>query len=462
MKKLTLFLLLISNIAVCQNSLKDKQSQISEYVQKVKDEYNISGLVVAISNENEIEYIESFGNVLVDDNFIIGSNSKAFTALIILKLQEKGLLNIDDPVVKYLDWFHYQNIRVSNKITIKDLLQHTSGLSTEMGRESLVRSKGNVKSRMAKKLKKLKIDTYPITDFEYSNTNYQLLGFIIEKVTNKDYGAVLKAEITSPFLMNNTSTVYSKDIVQGYQYFLYYPIIPVSEKYNKVDIPAGYINSNAYDLSKYLRALMNSYNKKSDTLVKNMITNELFKPNDKNNSRYGLGWVNINYYGTKILFHSGLTQSFQTSLIIVPEKEKSIIVLINSYGDNAVPISFGILNILSNKEPYSPSMSIFYLIRSLPILAFILFIVLLISLKKWKKKHYPIRMTKKLFPNLFTVIGIIVGLGFILYVPSLFKASLKNALDFDVSTGYSLILLCVLTIAISIIIYFNNNTLPNK
>lgn len=195
MKKLTLFLLLFSTIGLCQNTLKDKTRKISEYVQSVKDDYNLPGIVVAITNGNETEYIESFGNVSKDDSFIIGSNSKAFTALIILKLQEQGLLNINDPVVKYLDWFQYENKRVSDKITLQDLLHHTSGLSTKMGRDFLKKDVENVENKIAEKLKTVKTGNYPIRDFEYSNTNYQLLGYIIEKVTGQDYSSVLKSEI---------------------------------------------------------------------------------------------------------------------------------------------------------------------------------------------------------------------------------------------------------------------------
>lgn len=72
-------------------------------------------------------------------------------------------------------------------------------------------------------------------------------------------------------------------------------------------------------------------------------------------------------------------------------------------------------------------------------------------------------MSKRILPNLLMIIGIIVGLSFILYVPSIFKADLNKVLDFDVTSGYSLILLSVFTIALSIIVYFNHSgkTLPN-
>ncbi len=456
--------MLFSTFGICQNTVDDKKKQISEYVQSVKDDYNLPGVVVAITNGNEIEYLESFGNVSKDDNFIIHSNSKAFTALIILRLQEKGLLDINDPVIKYLDWFQYENKSVSDKIKVKDLLHHTTGLSTEMGRDFFKKDAENVENKIAEKLKNVKLDTYPIADFAYSNSNYHLLGYIIEKVTGQDYSAALKSEITSPFKMNNTATEISKDIVQGYQYFLYYPVIPVTQNYNKVSIPAGYINSTANDLSIYVRELMNSYNDKPGTLLKKSLTDELFKPNDQNDSRYALGWYNISYEDQELFIHDGLGRSFHSSIAIIPKMEKSVIVLINSYGQSAIPINFGIIKILLNEKPGPPSKFIYLLIRSLPILALLFFIVLLVYYKKWKNKHYPMKMTKRLLPNLFLIIGVILGLAFVLYVPSIFQASMANVLDFDVSSGYSLILLSIFTIALSIIVYFNHNgkTLPNK
>lgn len=84
-------------------------------------------------------------------------------------------------------------------------------------------------------------------------------------------------------------------------------------------MPAGYINSTANDLSKYLRELMNSYNDKSGTLIKKSLTDELFRPNDQNDSRYTLGWVSTSYKGREIFFHDGLVQSYQSSMTLIPE-----------------------------------------------------------------------------------------------------------------------------------------------
>ncbi len=104
-----------------QNVAALESDKINRYIETVKNEYNIPGIVVAISNENGITYFESFGDVSKSDLFQIGSLSKSFTGLLILKLHEQGLVHLDDPVVKYLDWFEYKNKAISDKITIRNL-----------------------------------------------------------------------------------------------------------------------------------------------------------------------------------------------------------------------------------------------------------------------------------------------------------------------------------------------------
>lgn len=466
MKNLIILFCLTWNVALSQNTLESKENEITQYLKEIKNDYNVPGMVVAISNKDRIEYIESFGNVSIEDNFIIGSNSKAFTALIILRLQEKRLLNINDPVVKHLPWFEYKNKGVSNKVTIKNLLNHTSGLPTEIGRIFPDENENAEKVRLeiVELLKGIKVDKYPIKDFDYSNTNYHLLGYIIEESTGKEYSAVLKEEITDLLKLKNTSTVLPSNLAQGYQPFLYYPIIPITPNYNKVDIPVGYINSNANDLSKYLQEIMNSFNGYPTPVISKNITNELFNPNEENNKNYGLGWQIVEYKNTKTFIHDGLVQSFNSAMIIAPEIEKNIIILTNNYGESALPTSLGVLSILLDKKPNEPSLLLFYVIRSFPFLVLLFLIIFIAVLKKWYNNGKPMGVSRKLFPNIFLTIGIIIALGWSFYVPSIFRATIKNVFQFDITTGFSMILLTIFTLGISFAIYFNRlkETLPNN
>ncbi len=406
MKGLTLIFLLTFNFVFCQNSGINRipSAEITRYVQKVKQAYHLPGIVVAITDADGINYIEEFGSVEKEERFLIGSCSKSFTALLILKLQERGLLNIDDPVTRHLNWF------------------------------------------------------------EYSNINYRLLGYIIEDKTNKSFGEVLKSEITKPLQMDNTSGFATNDIVQGYQYFLFYSILPKKMNYHQDNIPEAYISSTALDMSKYLRALMNSYKGQENAIIDTKITNKLFEPNYQNNSNYGLGWEASNYEGHKIIHHDGAVQSFQSYMLIVPELNKSIVILTNTYGADVSEIGLGIVNIILGKKPVEKSKTRFYLIRSVPFLVLVLLLVLILVLRKWMRLQKPISYNHKILPNILLQFGLALSPFWIIFFPYQFGASLETIIDFDPGSGYSLICLTVFTIITSLGMYFNSakKTLPHN
>ena len=162
--------------------------------------------------------------------------------------------------------------------------------------------------------------------------------------------------------------------------------------------------------------------------------------------------------------HAGQTQSFNSYMLIAPEIEKNIIVLTNNYGVSASPTSLGVLSILLDKEPTNPSKVIFYIIRSLPFLVLLFLIIFLVVAKKWFRKGKPTVISRKILPNILLAIGIIIALGWTFYVPSIFRASVSNLFEFDITSGVSAILLTLFTLAIALIVYFNRvrKTLPNN
>lgn len=461
---LILSLIITNSIAFSQGSASFESDKISEYIENVKKEYNIPGIVVAISDENGVMYLENFGNVAKDDLFQIGSLSKSFTGLLTLKLHEKGLLNLDDPVVKYLDWFEYKDKTVSDKITIKNLLYHTSGLTTKMGTECLKKENENNQTDLSNRLKLFELEANDPSIFRYSNLNYKFLGYIIESATKDSYGNVLNEEITKPLSMSNTTGYVTDNFVQGFQYFLYYPIVPISINYHKDDIPAGYIGSTAVDMSNYLTELMNSYNGKENTFISKKTALALFEPDPSKKSLYAMGWVIMDRANTKTFFHDGATESFSTHMTIVPEINKNIVVLTNAFGHNTIEIGQGILDIILNQQHFKQSKTFFNLVRSIPILILILIFILIVVLKKWITLHRPVHISKRILPNIFFVIGLGFCIFLIVVLPDILQTNFKVIFDFDKSSGYSLLLLIILSFSVTVLTYFNwtKKTLPNK
>ena len=432
-------------------------NKITEFVNSKREYYNSPSIAVAITDENNTIYLKHFGDAKKGDKYLIGSNSKSFTALLILILQEKEILNINNPVNKYLKWFEYKNKIISDKITLKDLLQHTSGINTVMGRTFLENNDNfdyaNYYSKKLKILESFNLQTQPYT---YSNVNYRLLGLIIETVTGKKYEECIKKFITQPMRLNSTSANVQPYLIDSYQYFWHYPILKFNENFHRQEIPSGLISSTASDMSVYLKNLMNSYNNNSITVLNFNIAKQLFTPNQNNKSRYGFGWRIVN----DIFYHNGTNKSFESSMYILPSINKSIVVLINSNQAPELEIVDGIASILLNQKFNNKSSFPYY--RNLPIVTFILFIILIIQFIKWKKNNFSIKLSRKIYSNVLLAFGVALATIILILLPGLNDVSLKTAIHFDPVSGYSIILISLLITLIFLLIYFNKKHKENK
>ena len=186
------------------NNLADK---IDRYMQAKVDFYNFSGAVLVAKNDSIILQ-KGYGladrewNVVnsADTKYRIGSNTKQFTAVCILQLEEEGKLSLDDKLSKYFKGFEY-----GDTVTIQMLLTHSSGIQDYFGFKGLdykpvVISKDSMVTLLKTKL----YNFLPGCDIDYSNSNYFLLGLIIEKVSGESYENYLTRHILNVVGMPNT------------------------------------------------------------------------------------------------------------------------------------------------------------------------------------------------------------------------------------------------------------------
>jgi len=461
MRLLFIIVIYLQLIPMLAQSTIDSE-RISAYVEEIKESHNLPGVTVSITDKNSTLYLEHFGKITADEQLLIGSTSKSFTALLTLKLEQKELLNLNDPVVKYLSWFQYEDKSRSDKILIRDLLQQTSGIPSIFGRMTVDEdSTGSTKKSIQKLLSTITLESTEI-GYAYSNINYRLLGFIIEEVTGLSFGAALEQNILQPLHLKHTSGfVLSKDskaFPRSYNYFLYYPILPYTSNYPRDEIPGGYVASNAGDMAIYLREHLKSYVDDSSDLIDKNIAVSLFTPKDLTKSKYGYGWFINNWQNREVFYHTGLAQGFNTCMIVLPTEDKAIFVGINSGVDQAFEIAAGIFHLLIDKEPREFSTLFFYLIRSLPFLAIILITFLIFNVKKWRKKNFRVGLSRKLIPNLLLCLGVIFGSLWVIIFPILYNTTMKVIIDYDPTSGISLIIVACSIILISVINYFNNQS----
>lgn len=272
-----------------------------------------------------------------DDRFQLASTSKPFTGVAIMLLQDKGLVDIEKTVKEYLPDFLYDSI------TVKNLLQHRSGLPNYIYTAdihwdaSTIRSKrksitnADITSLFKKHVKNL--DFKPGSRFRYCNTNYAYLALIIEAVSKQTYSAFLEANIFTPLNMDK-SFVYDhsnplKDkIAQGFSYSRRLGIYEVKPDYLDAVVGDKGIYSNVEDVFKFDRALYDTTFLSSKSLAL------LFEPamplEGNRNNDYGLGFrVKKEDNGQETPYHNGWWKGFRTYFIHDKNNDRTLIWLNN-------------------------------------------------------------------------------------------------------------------------------------
>ncbi|MDE3185604.1 MAG: beta-lactamase family protein [Bacteroidota bacterium] len=261
--------------------------------------------------------------------FHIASVSKTFTAMATLKLAQMGKLSLDDDVKKFLPAFPYDNVRV------KDLLSHRSGLPNYL--YFMDKLGWDTKQHVTNKdvldyLIKFKPPaTKPNTHFTYCNTNYALLGLIIEKASGESYADFLKQQFFTPLHMDDT---YVWNISDSATAMPSYDYRGRQEAFTFLD--CGFGDKNIYstpeDLLKWDQALYTNEILSKEMLEKAYTPYSNEKPGIRN---YGYGWrMNVYPDGRKIIYHNGWWHGNNAVFIRMIQDSVTIIVLGNKYNRN--------------------------------------------------------------------------------------------------------------------------------
>src|SRR5216684_1056487 len=192
--------------------------------------------------------------------FILGSLSKSFTAMAIMQLVETGKVELDAPVQHYISWFRVANPAACSQITIRHLLTHTSGISKYVGRELLAGKGNQTMEQQVRHLATVAL-TKPVgTTFKYSNTNYLILGLVIQMVSGQPYEFYIQQHIFAPLQMQHSFTsekeAQQDGMATGYRWWFGFPI-PAHVSYLADALPAAFLISSAEDMAGYLIAYLN-------------------------------------------------------------------------------------------------------------------------------------------------------------------------------------------------------------
>lgn len=335
-------LIIITIIGLFLTSCNQLQNDHNTFkIQTVLNDYKDSvtnyGIVALIDNGKYLDTASigfSFDKnaITTKNRFCIGSCTKMFTAVTVLKLQEKGLLNIKDSLYKYIP----KHTFIDSTITIKQLLNHTSGLTDFLKNGFLIEPFINPQDDFSDKVLFSRIDTIDFekgSRYKYCNTNYFLLAKIIERVTDKSWEMNIQELIINPLNLKNTFPYYSNTTEN-----LAHPIIDGQDLHTYSKFPcnvltqaSGNIVSDIYDLNTFIRALLIDKRLLSNTSLDLMTSFYNFK-----NTKSGLGLFEEKYGNRILLGHTGRQISYITYAFADPKTGETIIVMNNNANDEII------------------------------------------------------------------------------------------------------------------------------
>ncbi|MFL8935170.1 serine hydrolase domain-containing protein [Rossellomorea oryzaecorticis] len=345
----------------------DVETELDHYIDGYVDEYRVPGASVILLKDGDVFYSKSWGvtgeeegKVTADTPFTIGSISKSLTGLGVMKLVDEDLIELDDPVRKHLPWFTLSDEEAAGRITVKQLLTQTSGVGTYTG---LIMS-----DQEANDLSAIRENVKSLADVElsapvgqkhlYSNSNFMILGALIEEVTGVGFSEYMDQSVLKPLGMEhaagNREAAYKNGYARGYQSWFGMPV-KSSVAYDNGGAPYGYMTASANDMVKFLSFLngedtdgLLSEESKSLYLTPHVQTGE--------DRYYGLG-IRVSNPGSpeEMIWHSGSTPDSHSEFFTMPETGWGGVLLTNKNNvleeEGLYYLKMGIIDILNGNEP---------------------------------------------------------------------------------------------------------------
>ena len=360
-KVLFLLIFITSFLSVAD---ENKVSEIDKLMTQYHQLEQFNG-VALISHKGKVLFKKGYGkanfewdiNHTVEGKFKIASITKQFTAMLILQLVEQKKLKLDEKLIEY-----YPDYRadIGSKITIRQLLNHTSGLGNFFhidGYKAVEARNPYTLDEFIPKFCSEDLNFEPGTQFRYSNAGYTILGKVIELATGKTYSEVLTQQILKPLNMNNSGFNKQHSVlnnrVTGYERLLnrleHPSFIDMS-----VPFSAGSMYSTAIDLYRWDRGLAEY------KILSKPFTEVLYQVTEHRN--YAAGWLVDNYpearFGKALtrVHHGGMIPGFNANISRVLEDDILVVLLDNTGGAPMTPITEKVLSIIYDKAYEQPEL----------------------------------------------------------------------------------------------------------
>ncbi len=324
--------------------------QFERFVEDTMQKGQLPGLAVAIVKDNRIIYLNGFGvreigrsdPIDIHTIFRLASVSKGFAGVLTGILVDQNKLNWDDRVCKYLPNFSLNDSRNTKNLTIRHLLNHTTGLPQHTFTDL-------VEDNMPFEEIVSRLNTVPVIApvgkiYSYQNVVYSLIGEVVKSATGSDYKTLVTELIFESLDMTDASLGKEAFLSSANRALPHvrrnggWATLEAKETYYNV-LPAAGVNASIYDMAQWLRALMGG----ASDVISPYTIQEVTMPSIKTprerwkhrwheqvrDASYGLGWRIYDYAGHKLVYHGGWIQGYRAEVGFMPDQKIGIAVLMN-------------------------------------------------------------------------------------------------------------------------------------
>lgn len=356
MKKLNtiLFLFIAFSAFVSAQTLDEKLKEIDDYANTVMTTWKGPGMAIAVVKDDKVAFAKGYGtrelgkDAPVDQNtlFAIASNSKAFTTASLAILVDEKKLAWDDKVSKYLPHFQLYDPWVTSELTVRDLVTHRVGLDTFSGDLLWYETKYSP-DEILRHVRYLKPVSSFRTRFGYQNLMFIAAGKVVEKVSGKSWCSFVTERILTPLGMSRT-TCSVNNLPDDNAAWPHNESGGTLRRLHRGNVDgsssAAALNSSVGDLSKWVRTQLargkfegrqifseqQSWQMHQQWLAQQVGPQVTPGIQPRHFSGVGMGWFVYDYYGRKVINHSGGLDGMLSYTVLIPEENAGFVVLTNN------------------------------------------------------------------------------------------------------------------------------------
>jgi len=327
--------------------------RIDGRIEAMLADWTTPGVAVAVVRDDSIVFARGYGVrtlgkpglVGPETRFAVASNTKAFTAALLVQLQEEGKLAVDDLVIDHLPEFRMDDPWITQEIQIRDLLTHRSGLPT-FGGDHLWIGQDLPRDEVVRRIRWMEPAGAFRASFHYQNLMYLVAGQVAAAVAGQNWDALMQERILAPLGMTGSSTTLAalegiEDVASAHEK-VDGELMPV--EYDDVSgvAPAAALNSNVLDMARWMRANLNAgevdgtriFSEQSARAMQSVQYPLGVSPWAEANlgqrfNGYGLGWFIGEYRGRKVVTHSGGLTGMISLQTLLPEEGIGVVILTN-------------------------------------------------------------------------------------------------------------------------------------